>query len=932
MDDEKLYQQFLNSFRLGLKKEAGNKYDLTNKDSNALGKYQFLPKYWWNNKPTKMDSIPDYARKKGYGELKSYDDFLNNPTLQEDYFEAYTKNQVYPKAKELYKSYGAKRGLRIDEIGALIHFQGEAGADTIVKTGKHKGATSINPSTQEDLRRYNDAIVSSGGKGVSNTYATAVLVDKNVAKKEFRDMNSKIDAIQKQSDLSQEVKNLKINDVKKEYYKKGYFDIDEKGQPTGIFNSFIAEINTKKDSELNVKKQKYGNLINYFNSALDIPQNKNTDERNNFSFSKVNELDLSPVGNKKGAEQGNLETILKEHPEFRKYAYYEDRIALSGGKTKKVKVNFDKEGNIIGGAEKLTGWASLKFKVPNSKSNEVLSEVDNGLKKLAGPNAGYVSLFDKNGKLADANFGIQDIVKDSTLGFDSSYYKSRYLLKTDWSKNNYKEPFLDVNPGWQQEVMQEQEALEPKPESAKPSVPPPSTSNPKDYTPQDIEGAKNQALAEGYNKSVAEVPVTPKEDDLSIYNDYWNLDAEKPETGTYDPSQYKDDFPFADVLTSGVSILQGNKMANTDVPMRDEQVSDSFRNFTSELAKLSQIGLRPEEEAYAKRMLTESYQSGVEQIVKASGGNRNIVLGNLGRLDYQKQKGLLDISVADAQMKNEALFKYGEAVKYINEFDANRDIANNERKYQDAMLTKQTGGQLMAAGFQSLMDNIQYYKENKPGSANHAYKSYMYRKMFGVDPTLKDNGKGDRPYTLSSKKKEDEEKLTKYYGNKATADKAMALSPEQKKIAQKVMIESGGNTEIANGVINYLFDSKSTGANVDLSKLSDAVKNKDFSLLFPSSPASKASTAENNNVNSVMNTNEVFGPQNEQKQPSLSTQPFIPYENKQPTTSFQDIFQTPATEPKNPNGESKETPAWIKEKTKEFFGEGALQYLESTKQ
>lgn len=46
----------------------------------------------------------------------------------------------------------------------------------------------------------------------------------------------------------------------------------------------------------------------------------------------------------------------------------------------------------------------------------------------------------------------------------------------------------------------------------------------------------------------------------------------------------------------------------------------------------------------------------------------------------------------------------------------------------------------MAAGWKNLWDNIEYVRDNKPGSANHAYRSFMYRTMFNVDASLKDDG------------------------------------------------------------------------------------------------------------------------------------------------------------------------------------------------
>lgn len=191
-------------------------------------------------------------------------------------------------------------------------------------------------------------------------------------------------------------------------------------------------------------------------------------------------------------------------------------------------------------------------------------------------------------------------------------------------------------------------------------------------------------------------------------------------------------------LMGVIGITKGQDLAKTPLEMRDEMIGESYMDYTNELKKLSEIGLSVEEEAYAKRMLTESYQAGLDNIVRASGGNRNAVLGNLGRLDYQKQVGLMNLAMEDAKAKREALNKYGEATKYISEFEANKAIANNERKYQDSLLKRQAGAQLSREGFKSLVSSFNEYMDNKPGSINDIKKSHMLKTLYGYDPRIKD--------------------------------------------------------------------------------------------------------------------------------------------------------------------------------------------------
>lgn len=323
--------------------------------------------------------------------------------------------------------------------------------------------------------------------------------------------------------------------------------------------------------------------------------------------------------------------------------------------------------------------------------------------------------------------------------------------------------------------------------------------------------------------------------------------SEAPFQNVYDPKNYKQKIDWAGYAQSIFGIVAGKDMADKETPMRDEMVSEGYLNYASELQRLSEIGLRPEEEAYAKRMLTESYSTGLEQLNQASNGNRNIVLGNLSRLDYQKQEGLMKIALADANAKNEALYKYGEAMKYISEFDANKDIANNERKYQDAMMTKQTGSQLMSAGWKSLMDNIQYQKENKPGSANHMYKSFMMQKMFNVNPDLKDDGTGNTPYTLSWAKKQQEEAMMMFTENKEYSKKYSELSAPNQLAFAKYANKKGFSG--SKSFLDFLHTNNPQGS-FDFSKLDEADKNKNFNLMYSPEKAEKAEnpTAPENNV------------------------------------------------------------------------------------
>ena len=246
--------------------------------------------------------------------------------------------------------------------------------------------------------------------------------------------------------------------------------------------------------------------------------------------------------------------------------------------------------------------------------------------------------------------------------------------------------------------------------------------------------------------------------EMQYDSDAWYnfMPEDTPVEVNYNPEDYQNPLPVGEMLLSAAGAIKGIKDAQAPIPERDEQVSDAFRQYGAELKMLSEMGLRPEEEAYAKAQLSEAYSQGVHNLTRMSGGNRNQMLANMGRLDAQNAMGKMSLAVEDARAKNQALFKYGEAMQYINEFDARRDIANSERDYQNAMLDKEAGANLANASLSNFLNEMQYWRENKPGSANHAYKSMMMKRLFGVDPMLKDDGTGKKKWTMSWREKEND--------------------------------------------------------------------------------------------------------------------------------------------------------------------------------
>jgi len=114
-------------------------YSAYNKHTKALGKYQFVPRWWWEDilSFAKIYDIP----------LKTHQDFLDNPELQEMYMSFVYENYHLPQAKMLAEDICTVFDL--EELAALVHFKGYKDARSWIKTG-------IDPTTKNNvsIRKY----------------------------------------------------------------------------------------------------------------------------------------------------------------------------------------------------------------------------------------------------------------------------------------------------------------------------------------------------------------------------------------------------------------------------------------------------------------------------------------------------------------------------------------------------------------------------------------------------------------------------------------------------------------------------------------------------------------------------------------------------------------------------------------------------------
>ena len=221
-----------------------------------------------------------------------------------------------------------------------------------------------------------------------------------------------------------------------------------------------------------------------------------------------------------------------------------------------------------------------------------------------------------------------------------------------------------------------------------------------------------------------------------------------PETFAYDNADYKKPLPL-EALGYGALALSGLADANTKSPLREDNLSQAIIQYTADLKQMSEQGLKPEEEAKLKDGLTSMYAEGMTQLTRASQGNRNVILGNMGSLQNSKMRALTEMSIADINIKQQNFEKYGEMIKTIQDFRTKKEIDNHNIKLDDAREKRQGGAALASSGFAAMLEELQYQKENGPGSANHRLNKSFEVFLTGIDSDRVDPGDGSRPYTKS---------------------------------------------------------------------------------------------------------------------------------------------------------------------------------------
>lgn len=862
--EDKLLEKILANLRVGIAKVESSNFknpyealppvdpETGKRISSATGKYQFL-KAWLkddikyssgkigkrkNAKGQVVDGIATFAKKSGvFGEIKSMEDFKNNPELQEAYFTYYAKNVLIPEAQKI----AAKNplGLSIDEIASQIHFQGYTKARDTIQSGKLLSKTKDNASQATYLDRYNEGIAEKGLSKISDN--ESIKIKEIIAKESGQKANLTPEEKQvkkrhenKKENFAKEydaIDKLDVDQSAKEKLRRDLFQKAVDGNYVDSANEYIEEVNNKKKQEIADYKEllSFAKKLQYVNEEQ--PGKYVRDEKGNLV-----EKDGTYVLKHK-ISSGEFFTYRdSDHKQFEKLS---KKYNLSTSKNGKgyYGVNTDKLFEAINEQHKSLTGQDLNLSTENTSLNDLINFEKSGLSGAMSTLQDLTDGVNPNGRVDISFDGLDKPVFNENQKIDPSKYK----------KKKYIEVFPDKD---KEETVKNAESK--------------SDDGVIEESKKEEENLKNNSAEEWFNNRLA---------------------LNQGNTDDFNIGETKGELPIDALMGLALGIKGREDAKNTNIPLRNEEISDSVKNYIAELAKRSNTGLPVEVEAKMKSDLAEGLQAGLLNIVNASEGNSATVLANMGRLDDARNKGLLAIQMADYEAKEKAFQQYGQAIMYENDFNSRRDIANHGILYTEAKENQRNARELANAGFAKLIDGIKYQKENGPGSANDMYRSLLMQKMFGFDPRMKDDGTGmvkgtksyfDKQKGLLSESKQKTEMMYKKFGT---------LNPEQKK-ALGLLTDQTSDENTIDGMMDYL----KQNPNVDLSKISmdnlNLLKEGNFDVLF--SDSKQANTNTNTEEKGLLQPNEIMLSQSDID--NAVSGPNVPFTNPNPNPNTNRIY------------------------------------------
>lgn len=159
----------------------------------------------------------------------------------------------------------------------------------------------------------------------------------------------------------------------------------------------------------------------------------------------------------------------------------------------------------------------------------------------------------------------------------------------------------------------------------------------------------------------------------------------------------------ASALVGAKALKAANEpQAEIDMP----ELSDAFNAELYQQEQLSKRGFSPDQEAAARKQISDSYALGIENAVRGTAGDRAKLLAMSGVLDSQRQAALLDFAAKDDAAMQANKEQFNRTLMFKEKFDINNAQQMRNEKMQEINNRYSTNQQLAASAFKYAMDNV----------------------------------------------------------------------------------------------------------------------------------------------------------------------------------------------------------------------------------
>jgi len=160
---------------------------------------------------------------------------------------------------------------------------------------------------------------------------------------------------------------------------------------------------------------------------------------------------------------------------------------------------------------------------------------------------------------------------------------------------------------------------------------------------------------------------------------------------------------IASALVGAKALKAANEpRAEIDMP----ELSDAFNAELYQQEQLSKRGFSPDQEAAARKQISDSYALGIENAVRGTAGDRAKLLAMSGVLDSQRQAALLDFAAKDDAAMQANKEQFNRTLMFKEKFDINNAQQMRNEKMQEINNQYSTNQQLAASAFKYAMDNV----------------------------------------------------------------------------------------------------------------------------------------------------------------------------------------------------------------------------------